>query len=409
MKQISFIHGADLHLDSPMAGLKSLQDSIFKKVQESTFTALKKMTDAAIKREVDFVILAGDLFDGEDRSLKAQSHLRNEMLRLKEHGIPVYALHGNHDHLAGSWVVLDLPDNVHIFSSEVETVSLRTKNGVKVHLYGFSYPERHVTSRKIADYRIVPGADYHIGVLHGNLEGNTEHGNYAPFTMKELLEKGFDYWALGHIHKRAILSDEPPIVYPGNIQGRNRKEQGEKGCYYVTMSGNETALEFIETSDIVWETIRLDVGSAEGFQEIYQRCQNAIDSLSQRGTGTLLEISLNNARFSDYRERMAADELQELLSESNAWESQDSFVYVTNVEINENLALNKKSLELEGQFFKELFETSSQYSAQQYKEALSPLYDHASARKYLSHFDDKEQQELLEKAENLLIKLLHQP
>lgn len=151
MKQISFIHAADLHLDSPMAGLKHLPAELFNRTKESTFTSLQKLTQTAIRLQVDFVIIAGDVFDGEDRSLKAQSRFRKEMLKLEAEGIPVYVVHGNHDHLNGSWVHLDMPKNVYVFPSEVETMKLTTKSGEIVHLYGFSYPVRHVVDRKITE------------------------------------------------------------------------------------------------------------------------------------------------------------------------------------------------------------------------------------------------------------------
>src|SRR4051812_21862531 len=120
MKRITFIHAADLHLDSPMTGLTHLPKPIFERIKDSTFAALKTLTEAAIKHQVDFVIIAGDLFDEEDRSVRAQTRLRKEMIRLYEHNIPVYIIHGNHDHLNGTWIHLDMPANVHIFSEKVE-------------------------------------------------------------------------------------------------------------------------------------------------------------------------------------------------------------------------------------------------------------------------------------------------
>jgi DNA repair exonuclease SbcCD nuclease subunit len=119
MKQISFIHAADLHLDSPMVGLSYLPKEIFDVLKESTFTALTTLVQAAIQHQVDFVILAGDLFDEQDRSVRAQIKLRKEMERLKSYGIQVYVVHGNHDHLNGDWVHLAMPDNVHIFSRKI--------------------------------------------------------------------------------------------------------------------------------------------------------------------------------------------------------------------------------------------------------------------------------------------------
>ena len=206
--------------------------------------ALTNVVNAAIRHEFDFVILAGDLFDEQDRSIRAQTRLRKEMERLKEHEIEVFAVHGNHDHLNGDWVHIEMPDNVHIFPDHVETKVYTTQNTV-VHLYGFSYPTRHLEDNHLSQYFKKEGADFHIGILHGHYEGNSEHSRYASFTTKDLLEKKFDYWALGHIHKRQIIHNSPYISYPGNIQGRNRKEVGEKGCYLVKMSEQETNLEFI--------------------------------------------------------------------------------------------------------------------------------------------------------------------
>ncbi|XJZ28102.1 metallophosphoesterase [Bacillota bacterium Lsc_1132] len=405
MKQISFIHAADLHLDSPMAGLRTLPDPIFKRVRESTFQALKKLTDAAIEKKVDFVILAGDLFDGEDRSLKAQSRLRSEMQRLALHGIPVYVIHGNHDHLGGSWVKLEMPENVHIFSSDIEVKVLYTKSGAVVHLYGFSYPQRHVLERKIFGYQIVNGADYHIGILHGNEEGSKEHNNYAPFTVKELLEKPFDYWALGHIHKRAILAEHPPVVYPGNTQGRSLKETGAKGCYFVAMTPFETKLEFIETAQVIWEEAAIDVQEANSFQEIYRSCQNAVAKCRKKGVGTLLMLTLKNVRLADYSERKAAAELQELLAEDE--EDTDSFVWIMHLEIEDESTINREQLEAEGEFYRELFATGEHYKNPE--KALAPLYEHLLGRKYLPALSSEEQQELLTKAENLLVALLYKP
>ncbi|GAE46065.1 metallophosphoesterase family protein [Mesobacillus boroniphilus] len=236
MKQVKFLHTADLHLDSPMVGLRHLPKVIFHRLQESTFTALKNITDAAIKHEVDFVVIAGDLYDAEDRSIRAQAVLRNEMVRLADKGIKVYGIHGNHDHLGAKSVMIDFPDNVHFFSDQVAKADFTKHDGTLVHLYGFSYPERHVMERWIEKYEKIDGADFHVGLLHGHFEGVSDHGKYASFRLSELIEKDYDYWALGHIHKREFLSQQPYVVYPGNPQGRNRKELGEKGAYIVKLT-----------------------------------------------------------------------------------------------------------------------------------------------------------------------------
>ncbi|WP_066068330.1 metallophosphoesterase family protein [Neobacillus soli] len=405
MKQISFIHAADLHLDSPMVGLKHLPENIFTRVKESTFTALKKLTTAAIESQVDFVIFAGDLFDGEDRSLRAQSRFRTEMLRLAEKDIPVYVIHGNHDHLNGSWVHLDMPKNVHVFHSEVEAKVLQTKNGEIVHLYGFSYPTRHVFSRKIDDYKKEEGADFHIGILHGNESAGTEHDNYAPFSVRDLQEKDFDYWALGHIHKRAVLSEAPPIIYPGNIQGRNKKETGGKGFYHVTLNDLDTKINFVETSDIVWEEAVVDAASVSSFNAILQLCHSTINDLRKEKSGTLVTLFLKNLQLEDYREKRNLDsELLEILLENEI--DEESFVWIVNLIVIESKLFDKEQLKTEANFYAELFDTAADY--EDIEDTIAPLYQHHLGRKYLSHLPKMEQEELIEKAEKLLIELLYQ-
>ncbi len=405
MKKISFIHAADLHLDSPMVGLKHLPQNIFSRVKESTFTALKKITTTAITHQVDFVVLAGDLFDGEDRSLRAQSRFRTEMLKLADKEIPVYVVHGNHDHLNGSWVHLDMPTNVHVFNSEVETKVLQTKNGEIVHLYGFSYPTRHVYDRKIDNYMKKEGADFHIGILHGNESAGVEHDNYAPFSVSDLLRKDFDYWALGHIHKKAVLSENPPIIYPGNIQGRNKKETGIKGIYHVTLNEVDMKMNFLETADIIWEEAVVDAASAKSFHEVLQLCQTTINSVRKEQKGTLLTLFLKNIHIVDNHEKKSLDgELIELLLEDE--KDEESFVWIVDLKITESQQIDKEQMKREANFYTELFDTVEHYNDVEH--ALAPLYEHQLGRKYLAHLTDREQKELVEKAEKLLIELLYQ-
>lgn len=404
MKKISFIHAADLHLDSPMIGLKSLPEAIFTRIKESTFTALKRITAAAIEQQVDFVILAGDLYDGEDRSLRAQSRFRTEMLKLKEKGIPVYVIHGNHDHLNGSWVDLEMPENVHVFGGEVETKILHTKDGAVVHLYGFSYPTRNVFERKIDEYQKVNGADFHIGILHGNEGSGTEHDNYAPFSVKDLQAKGFDYWALGHIHKRAVLAEDPPIIYPGNIQGRNRKETGSKGFYHVSLSDLETKITFLESSEIVWEEAELDGASVKTFHEAVQLCQEVMNRIRKERKAALLTIYMKNIELEDYKKLNGLKEdLLELLLENE--QEEEFFVWLVDLHISESKQLNKEQLKTETGFYAELFRTVEQYDDVDH--ALAPIYGHALGRKYADIFSEEEAKELINQAERLLLELLN--
>ena len=292
MEKIRFIHCADLHLDSPFAGLKHLPAELFERIQNSTFAAFEKLVKTAIQRQVDFIVISGDLFDEEDRSIRAQAKLMNQFNLLGEKGIPVYVIHGNHDHLGGFRLKLDMPANVHIFNEATEVKELVTKSGALVKLAGFSYGNRHIRERRISEYPKQIKADYVIGMLHGS-EGSihSSHESYAPFSINELKEKQYHYWALGHIHKRQVLHQEPPIVYPGNIQGRHRKETGEKGCYLVELSQHGAVLEFIPTQDIIWGKVMLTLEGIERFGEIFELIERAAEEYEVNGD-CLLQVDL---------------------------------------------------------------------------------------------------------------------
>jgi DNA repair protein SbcD/Mre11 len=403
MKQISFIHAADLHLDSPMTGLSHLPKAIFDRLKESTFTALKNLIDLAIEHKVDFVILAGDLYDEEDRSVRAQTRFRNEMLRLKAHDIQVYMIHGNHDHLEGSWIHLEMPENVHIFRENVEIMVFQKENAT-VHLYGFSYPSRHLPESKIQEYIKKEGADFDIGILHGHSEGISDHSVYAPFRVNELLEKKLDYWALGHIHKRTHLHEHPYIVYPGNIQGRNKKETGGKGCYLVNMSLVETHLQFIETATIEWNSIDIDGKEANTFHELYQICIQELENQRAIGKGMILSLAIHNVSLSD--KELAPVKNGELLQTLQEEEQQEKyFVWPAEIIVHHHFLWEREQLEQESDFYRELFLTYENTDFAE--ESTRVLYDHPYTRRFLPTLAEDEIALLQEDALQKLIFLLN--
>jgi len=405
MKTVKFIHCADLHLDSPMTGLKYLPEKVFERLQQSTFKALATITEISIREEVDFVVISGDIFDGEDRSLRAQARLRNEMSRLQEKQIPVYLIHGNHDHLGGTWPKMDMPENVHVFGTDVEVKRFSKQDGTSVHLYGFSYPRRHVTERWVEKYEKQTGADFHIGLLHGHFEGVSQHGMYAPFHIADLIAKQFDYWALGHIHKREILASEPPVVYPGNPQGRSRKETGVKGCYLVTLNESGAELAFQETNDVLWVEKEIDGMVVSNPGSLYDLCKRTIAETRIEGKGVVLTLEITNLDSSKLSlDSGIVDEIMEALQEQES-EEQD-FVWVRKITLSKALQLTRSNPMIQGDFFNELFVTIDQFD--HYHEALSSLYEHRLARKHLTELAEEERVLLLKEAEEELIKLLNQ-
>lgn len=402
MKQVTFIHTADLHLDSPMVGLSKLPENIYKRLLNSTFISLRRIVDTAIAKQVDFLIIAGDVYDGEDRSIRAQVKFRQEMERLAANGVQVYLTHGNHDHLSGSWIHIPLPGNVFVFGEAVEH-STFTKENVVVNLYGFSYPRRHLYDRKIDEFNKTNAADFHIGILHGNEGGNSSHDNYAPFHVKDLIEKQFDYWALGHIHKRKILSETPPIIYPGNIQGRHKKELGPKGCYMVTLTESNCQLEWIDTADVEWDLIEIDVENLSSFQNIYQLCIEQLSQIrNEQSYGKIVTLELRNLKPFEGSVSILNGELLEILQENESEE--ENFVWVSSIHVKEEQPYNQETLKREDGFIGELINTIENYD--QYNEALAPLFQHHQARKHLSNLHNEDQKNLVAEAERILLQLL---
>jgi DNA repair protein SbcD/Mre11 len=402
VKQIKFLHTADLHLDSPMVGLSKLPENIYKRLLNSTFIALKRIVDTAIDKQVDFLIVAGDVYDGEDRSIRAQVKFRQEMERLAAHGIPVYLTHGNHDHLSGSWVHIPLPENVYVYGEEVEHYTY-TKDNVIANLYGFSYPRRQLFDRKIDEYKKESDADFHIGILHGNEGGYSSHDNYAPFHIKDLIDKQFDYWALGHIHKRNILCENPPIIYPGNIQGRHHKELGPKGCYIVTLAESNCQLEWFDTADVEWDSVDIDVQNISSFQSIYQLCTGQLSQIrNEQSNGKIVKLELRNFKPFEGSTSILNGELLEILQENESEE--ENFVWVSAIQVKEELLYDLEILKSEEGFVSELLNTIESYD--QSNEALAALFNHPQARRHLSDRSIEEQSNIVKEAERILLQLL---
>lgn len=369
MKKIRFLHAADLHLDSPFKGLKNLPAARFKHIQGSTFASFERLIDEALKREVDFVLISGDLFDEEDRSIRAQARLVQQFERLKEKEIPVFIIHGNHDHLGGFRVQLDMPPHVHIFSERPEWKQVRTKDGADVSIAGFSYGSRHIHERVITEYPKAEGGGYRIALLHGS-EGSIEadHEPYAPFTIKELLDKGYDYWALGHIHKRQILHQDPYIVYPGNIQGRHRKETGPKGCYEVELEGDRTELTFIPVQEVEWIQKSVSLDGVTRFGELYNRIREAVDSCGE----DMIELRLEGKGSLGEEEwrRIQNGELLDTIQ--SAMEDEQGIKWVHRV----SFAEEKWVLDERDPFSQIMFEMLDELEQGDWASSLSELMDH---------------------------------
>ncbi|WP_201715404.1 metallophosphoesterase family protein [Rossellomorea arthrocnemi] len=396
METIRFFHVADLHLDSPFKGLKHLPKEMFERIHNSTFASFEKVVKEAIERRIDFMILSGDLFDEEDRSIRAQAKLVKQFQTLHTYDIPVYIVHGNHDHLGSRRLEIDMPDNIHIFHEKTEVKHLTTKNGALVDIVGFSYGTRHIRERRVGEYPKGTADRYTIGILHGS-EGSihSSHETYAPFTVDELLVKNYHYWALGHIHQRRILHEEPFIVYPGNIQGRHRKETGAKGCYEVVLGGHHTELSFIPTHDLIWETCKVSLKGTGRFGEVFQRIQQAMESICG---DSLIEILLTDedSLTKDINIKIDNGDLLEALQSDIGGHGEMKWVHSI------RRSTGKSGFREQDPFKQEVIATLENMDEEDWNEALAELYEHTSIYRFLEPLEEDEKKSLKYETRHLL-------
>jgi len=261
-----FIHTADIHLDSPLRGLSRYEGAPVDLLRKATRHAFTKLIDISLEEEVSFVIIAGDLYDGEWLDFNTGLFFVSEMNRLRQKSIRCFLLSGNHDAESQLTKSLPLPDNVSVFGSR--TAETFTVDDIHVALHGQSFKQRDTFDNLAGDYPDPISGAFNIGVLHTGLEGYSAHAKYAPCTLNQLKVKGYDYWALGHIHQREILHEMPHIIFPGNLQGRHIREPGAKGAALVLVKeGSMVEINWIYPDVVRWILVELDLTSCHSREE----------------------------------------------------------------------------------------------------------------------------------------------
>lgn len=291
MNNFRFLHAADVHLDSPLHGLARYEGLPLEDVRGATRAAFDNLINLAIQEQVDFVVIAGDLYDGEWRHMGTGLYFANAMGRLDREGIPVFLLAGNHDAASVITRQIPWPANVRLFSSRQPQTHLLEDLGVAVHGQSFATPA--VTENLVAKYPDARPHAFNIGVLHTALSGAPGHAPYAPCDIPDLKAKGYDYWALGHVHAQQIVSTEPHVVYPGNLQGRNIRETGPKGAMLVEVSDRQvTSVTPVELDVLRWRRINVDCTEAR-MDGVPDRIRSALAStIGSEGAGRPLIVRL---------------------------------------------------------------------------------------------------------------------
>jgi len=256
---LRFLHAADLHLDSPLAGLRAREDLPAQHLRHCTRRAFSKLIDLAIEEDVAFLLLAGDVFDADWKSFETGLFFAAEIRRLQR---PCFMVRGNHDARSVITKSLPRPDNLHEFPAERAGSVVR--HDLRVAIHGRSFAARTATENLAASYPPPAPGLLNIGLLHSSAEDRGEHETYAPCTVGELAARGYDYWALGHIHDRRVLHEAPWIVFPGNLQGRHARETGPKGAVLVHVEhGRIARIEHRALDVLRWARIEVDATGAD--------------------------------------------------------------------------------------------------------------------------------------------------
>ena len=272
---IRFLHASDLHIDSPLRGLDRYDGAPVERLRTATRGALERLIDKAISERVDFVIFSGDLYDCDWQDFHTGLFFREQMVRLGRAGICVFIVQGNHDAQGVISKQLVLPSNVTVFSSRsAHTIRI---DELSVAIHGRSFPERAVEEDLVPSYPApVPGF-FNIGMLHTSLTGRVGHDTYAPTDLPTLVAKGYDYWALGHVHVREVVCEQPRIVFPGNLQGRHANETGAKGCELVTVEAGRIEAEFVALDVVRWSQVSVPLDSVDRLEALSDAFHHALE------------------------------------------------------------------------------------------------------------------------------------
>lgn len=425
MDEIRYIHAADLHLDTPFRGLAQETGQggrLARLLHDATFIALERLISCCEREKPDFLVLAGDIYNQEDHSVKAQLALRDGCARLERLGIPVFIAHGNHDPLSSRLASVDWPDNVVIFGAEPEIHPL-ARNGEPLALvHGISHARARESRNLARLFRRDGSADcFQLGVLHCAVQGEGATDRYAPCGLEDLTATGLDAWALGHVHERRILSEQPFIAYPGNPQGLHINETGPRGCLLVTAvphaGGWRCEAEFRDLGPILWEKLALALEDVDHLDEVERRLCHALTTLGEAASPSceaiMARVTLEGRTPLDGMLRKAAtredlaERLQYLGGDTPGIWLKDLRVETRSLAEREEL-LRREDLLGETARLAAAMRESRQALHELADPALEPLFEHSRLRKALTPPDEEQLRALLDEAERLCLDLLEE-
>jgi exonuclease SbcD len=414
MKPIKFIHCADLHIDTPFKGISEIQPELKELLCQSTYKSFNHIVELAINEKVDCVIIAGDIYDSEDKSVPAQLKFRNNINRLSEKDIPTFIAYGNHDPLNGWSATLKWPKDVFVFPGDKVACYPLVKNGETVALiYGISFAKQVVTENLASRFPRAEKGLLTVGVLHTNIGTNTGHANYAPCSIGDLSKAGIDYWALGHIHKHSILStSNPAVVYSGCSQGTNSREIGPRGCCLVTLeSGNDPIIQFKPTDTIRYGIDSIDISNCQDVDDVIysinNKCQAVLNEIDGRNAVLRLTLTGRTNLHKDLQKERSMSGILENVREHFA--GNDPRVWLDRLMLNTAGTYDLNLLRQGNDFVADIisifdeFENAQSHNLEEFREFVKPLFEKWQGSDYLEELTDEKLLGLANEARNQLL------
>ncbi|WP_027361551.1 DNA repair exonuclease [Halodesulfovibrio aestuarii] len=412
----SFIHAADLHLDAAFKGVANVSSQVAGALRAATFEALERLTQLACSERPLFVVLAGDVYNQEDQSLKARFALLDACKRMRDAGVRVFFVHGNHDPLLETEKSFSFPDNVHIFGSDsVEQVRIENINGELVTVvHGVSHG-KHNERRKLArQYSRTEDDVFQIAVLHCTVDSVAASEQYAPASIADFAKSGIEYWALGHIHEQQIVSREPFVVYSGNIQGLHINEQGERGCLLVNVENGEVSTRHHTLGGILWKIESVDISNVaqvDLLEEVVESClENVAQQLPTACKGVIVRLVLEGRSILDaeLRKNGAVKELEERIREGQMESS--PFVWLKDIELACKPDIDIEAMRSRPDLLGEALTVADQLTREEgvveLRDSVSELFGSPTSKRHLTILSDEELVQLATEAQYLCLDLL---
>ena len=380
-----FIHCADLHLGSSFSGMSSSDAELGERMRRSLFDALDAIVAKAKEEKVDFVIFSGDIFDDSNETPLTRSRFADALAEIR---VPCFIAFGNHDYRRRWESSIPFPKNAYVFPDKVTKVKFVKNKKLAAVITGASLSEQH-TNEDITTAAKGSGEAFTIGVFHCNVDAAGQDDVYAPCSLSSLLEKDIDYWALGHIHKRGILHEEPYVVYPGNTQGRNHKESDEKGAYLVTVKED---IEFFRTGPILWRDITLDITGREDISDV-------ISQVGETEKGSMLRITLTGTGDLDSMARLDPAGLSELIEARTGCK-------VTKIDIQSRPPIDMTARKQTGDFVSAVISYGERLESSSREELLDMICSTTTARSLRGRFEtftDDELRDIIRDATYMIV------